>query len=149
MKKCFSLILLIMSLLLVGCGSGGAYNLDLEKTSKELDEKFTHMEKMDEKELKAVYEVDVSLANEYVIKSSTLNNGYLYAIFKVDKGKEAELKKQMNNMFVTLGKQSNNYSPEAVKLIKNRYETSVGDYLIYIVSDNNSDMYEIIKGNMS
>lgn len=149
MKKCFAFILVLCALILSGCGSDVVNKLDMDAASKKLDEKFTNMKDMDVKELDAVYGVDVSIADEYVIKSSTLNNGYLYAIFKVNKGKESELKKQLGNMFDILIKNSNLYSPEAVKLIKNRLEVSVGDYLIYIVSDNNQAMYDIVKENMS
>jgi len=149
MKKCFAVWLVIFAILLGGCGTEVTYNLDMEAASKKLDEKFTNMKDMDTKELDAVYGVDVSLAEEYIIKSSTLNNGYLYAIFKVDKGKESKLKKQMDNMFNVLIKNSNLYSPEAVKLLNDHLEVSIGNYLIYIVSDNNQDMYEIVKGNMS
>ena len=52
----------------------------------------------------------------------------------------------MKNMFSILENQSNLYSPEAVKLLKNRLETSVGNYLIYIVSDNNNAYYDVLKG---
>ena len=150
MKKCFGfVILLVLCLLIGGCGSKTAYNLDMDKAIKQLDEKFTNMEIIQDNELDAVYGVDVSLSKEYVVKASTLNNGNLYAIFKVDKSNESELKKQMSNMFSILEKNSNLYSPETVKLIKNHFEISVGDYLIYIVSSNNDEMYEIIKGNMS
>ena len=150
MKKCFGfVILLVLCLLIGGCGSKTAYNLDMDKAIKQLDEKFTNMEIIQDNELDAVYGVDVSLSKEYVVKASTLNNGNLYAIFKVDKSNESELKKQMSNMFSILEKNSNLYSPETVKLIKNHFEICVGDYLIYIVSSNNDEMYEIIKGNMS
>lgn len=150
MKKCFGfVILLVLCLLIGGCGSKTAYNLDMDKAIKQLDEKFTNMEIIQDNELDAVYGVDVSLSKEHVVKASTLNNGNLYAIFKVDKSNESELKKQMSNMFSILEKNSNLYSPETVKLIKNHFEISVGDYLIYIVSSNNDEMYEIIKGNMS
>lgn len=51
----------------------------------------------------------------------------------------------MDEMFSILENQSSLYSPEAVNLIKNKLATSVGDYLIYIVSENNEEMYNVVK----
>ena len=52
----------------------------------------------------------------------------------------------MQKMFGIMSEQSNLYSPEAVDLINNRLETSVGDYLIYIISNDNDKYYDILKG---
>jgi hypothetical protein len=144
MKKV--LLLGVLLLLVTGCGKESVTNLDLKKASEEVASIYTNMEDMDKDELKAIYGLDVSLLDEYEIKSSSLSNGYFYAILKVDDKNTKEVKKQMDNLFKVLENQSDLYSPEAVKLIKNRLETSIGNYLIYIVSEDNDAMYDVIKG---
>ena len=51
----------------------------------------------------------------------------------------------MNNFFDILVEQNVLYSPEAVNLLENYLETSIGDYLIYISSADNQESYNIIK----
>jgi len=146
MKKVL-IILPILLLLLCGCASNNNItNLDLEGASTALDAKYDNMSDMDINELKVIYGLDVSLTEEYKIKSSALANGNFYAIIKVSNENKNKIKDQMGDMFSILEKQSNLYSPDAVNLIKNHLETSVGNYLIYIVSENNNEYYEIVKG---
>jgi hypothetical protein len=141
-------MLIFLSLFPCGCDSGKKTitNLDLKGASTALDQKYTNMTDMDTNELQVIYGLDVSLAEEYKIKSSILANGNFYAILKVSDENKSKVKEQMKDMFSILEKQSNLYSPQAVNLIKNHLETSVGNYLIYIVSDNNNEYYEIVKG---
>lgn len=148
MKKI--IIVCLMVLLLGGCASSSNMtNLDIEGASKALDQEYTNMTDMDKDELSIVYGLDVSLLEEYEIKSSQLMNGNFYAILKVNDKNKDEVVEQMSNLFDVLESQSNLYSPEAVKLIENHLETSVGNCLIYIVSEDNEAMYEIIKGYIS
>ena len=145
MKKV--LIICLMILFIGGCGNKeNLTNLDIAQASVKLDEKYTNMMDMDDKELSIVYGLDVSLLEEYEIKCSQLMNGNFYAILKVSDKNMDTVRDQMNNLFDVLESQSNLYSPDAVKLIQNHLETSVGNYLIYIVSEDNNAMYEIIKG---
>lgn len=147
MKK---IILVIGALLfIVGCSSSASTNLDISKASEALDAKYTNMNEMDSVELEAVYELDLSLFDEYKIKSSSLANGNFYALIKVSDSNKSAVKDKMDNMFKVLENQSNLYSPEAVNLLKNRLETSVGNYLIYIVSEDNNAYYDAIKGFIS
>lgn len=144
MKKI--VLLSILTLLLCGCSNSNVSNLDIEGASSALDAEYTNMASMDATELQVIYGLDVSLAEEYKIKSSVLVNGNFYAILKVSDEREQEVKQAMDNMFDILESQSNLYSPEAVNMIKNRLETTVGDYLIYLVSEDNNKLYEIITG---
>lgn len=148
MKKI--IIICLMVLLLGGCGTGGSMvSLDITGASAALDKEFTKMVDMDKDELSVVYGLDVSLLEEYEIKCSQLMNGNFYAIVKVSDDNKDKVVEQMDNLFDTLESQSNLYSPDAVKLIQNHLETSVGNYLIYIVSDDNQAMYDVIKGYIS
>lgn len=143
-------LIILISLLFFTCAcdnrSANISNLDLEGASTSLDEKYTNMSDMNTNELQVIYGLDVSLAEEYKIKSSILANGNFYAIIKVNAENRDEVKEQMDNLFSTLETQSNLYSPEAVNLIKKHLETSIGNYLIYIVSNDNDEFYEIVKG---
>lgn len=143
MKK---ILILVMSIfILVGCGNKNATNLDINKATTNLDNKFTNMAVIDKEELESIYNLDVSKFEEYVIKSNTSRNGNFYAIIKVNSTNKASVKQEMSSMFKILEGQSTLYSPESVSLIKNRLETSVGDYLIYIVSEDNNAYYNIVK----
>ena len=145
MKKVF--IILIGIVLLTGCGTSGN-TLDMDKASISLDKKMHNMVVLEDKELEAIYGLDLSLMDKYIIKSSSDRNGYLYALIKVsDKNKE-KVKKQMDNLFEILKTQSNLYSPEAVRVLENKVQTNAGDYLIYLSCDDTDKAYELVKENI-
>lgn len=148
MKKIIVLVTMILTLLwITGCNNSQTMNhLDIEKASQALDEKYTNMAVLDDNQLQVIYGLDTSLMKEYQIKSSTLANGNFYALICVEEKNKKQVQEQMNKMLKTMEEQSNLYSKEAVNLIQNRLETSIGDYLIYIVSEDNNSMYEILKG---
>lgn len=141
----FKKIVMILSLvILFGCGKS-ASSLDINGASKSLDEKYQNMAVMSEKELEGIYNLDVDLMEEYIIKSSENQNGNFYALIKVKADNKDAVKNSMDEMFSILENQSSLYSPQAVDLIKNKLFTSVGDYLIYIVSSDNNKMYDVVK----
>lgn len=143
MKK---LLIMLMVVLLCGCGSNSsANNLDINGASKALDEAYTDMLVMDDTQLEVIYGLDLSLLEEYVVKYSSKNNGNFYAILKTDSNNKNEVKAQMANMFSVLETQNSLYTPEAVALIKNHLETSVGDYLIYLVGQDTEALYNVVK----
>lgn len=147
MKK---FLLFILVICLCGCSSNSdLLNLDLKATVSDLDGAYTNMYELKDDELSLIYGLDVNKCEEYVIKASTLSNGDFYAIVKVNKENESEVLAQMKNLFGTLEQQSNLYSPEAVQLIKNRLETSIGDYHIYLISKDNNALYELVKKHVN
>lgn len=144
MKKIIIMMMVVLGL--TGCG--GSNNLtavDIEAASKSLDAKLGNMSIVNEDELASIYQIDTSLMEDYVIKASDTANGNLYAIILVEEENKSEVKKQMNNYFDILLEQNALYSPEAVNLLENYLETSIGDYLIYISSEDNQDSYNLIK----
>ena len=143
MKKI--LVIMFSLLILSGCKSNSISNLDMKGAESALDNKYSNMISMEKSELEAIYSLDTSKFEDYIIKSSTLGNGNFYAIIKVSDSNKKDVQNQMENMFKILVNQSNLYSPEAVNLLKNRLQTSIGNYLIYIVSDDNNAYYEIVK----
>lgn len=149
MKKII-LFLTITLLFITGCGNtSNATSIDIESASKELDSKYTNMAVIDDNQLNVIYGLDTTLLDEYVIKSSSKSNGDFYAIIKTNNDNRKDVENQMNKMFTIMEEQSNLYSQEAVNKIKNRLETTIGDNLVYIISDNNEEMYNILKGYIS
>ena len=147
MKKLLVLLTaVLLSLCLFGCGGDNSTSLDMGKATSSLDSEMTNMSSLDDSELQIIYGLDTSLLDDYTIKSSTLANGNFYAILKVNSDNKAAVKDQMKNMFAVMEKQSDLYSPDAITLIKNHLETSIGDYLIYIVGSDTDALYEIVKG---
>ena len=133
-----------LAIILAGCNKS-ASTLDMKKASTSLDEKYQNMALMSDKELEGIYNQDTTLMEEYIIKSSENQDGNFYALIKVKSENKEKVKNNMDEMFSILENQSSLYSPEAVNLIKNKLATSVGDYLIYIVSENNEEMYNVVK----
>lgn len=148
MKKI--IICLIGILLLTGCGasSNSEATLDMVAASKSLDAEMKDMVSMEDRELEAIYGIDLSLMDEYVIKSNSNKDGSVYAIIKVSDKNKDEVKKQMDNFFETLESQSSLYSPEAVGILEDRVQTSVGNYLIYISYKDTDKAYDLVKENI-
>ena len=133
-----------LAIILAGCNKSASI-LDMKGASTSLDEKYQNMALMSDKELEGIYNQDITLMEEYIIKASENQNGNFYALIKVKSENKEKVKNNMDEMFSILENQSSLYSPEAVNLIKNKLATSVGDYLIYIVSENNEEMYNVVK----
>ena len=137
-----------MIVLLCSCGNSAADKLDAASASKALDSYYTNMVTLDDTQLEVIYGLDLSLLEEYYIKYSNENNGDFYAIIKTDSKNKNEVKSQMNNMFDVLQTQNSLYTPESVALIKNHLETSVGDYLIYLVGQDTNAIYNVVKDHI-
>lgn len=148
MKKI--IICLIGLLLLTGCGasSNSEVTLDMDAASKSLDAEMKDMVSMEDRELEAIYGIDLSLMDDYVIKSNSNKDGSVYAIIKVSDKNKDEVKKQMDNFFETLESQSSLYSPEAVGILQDKVQTSVGNYLIYISYKDTDKAYDLVKENI-
>lgn len=149
MKKKIIRILgvVLLVLCITGCKSEELNSIDLEKSKEEISSKMSGMSDADTTELKDIYGVDVSLFGEYIFQVSDASNGDIYAIIYVDDENVEEVKQQMSSYFTTLEDQVEMYSPDVVSKIKNRLETSIGNYLIYISSTDNQGIYDIIKEN--
>ncbi len=148
MKKIIICLCLIGVLLLTGCGNNSEATFDMNGASKSLDAEMKDMVSMEDRELEAIYGLDLSLMDEYVIKSNSNKNGYLYAIIKVSDDNKDEVKKQMDNFFEILKSQSSLYSPEAVEILENKVQTNVGNYLIYLSYKDTDKAYELVKENI-
>ena len=144
MKK--FILLILVTLFVTACGgNSNLTSVDINGASSALDAKFGSMTSVNAEELKSIYQINTELMEEYVIKASDTANGNLYAIILVNDENKNEVKQQMNNYFDILVEQNVLYSPEAVNVLKNYLETSIGNYLIYIASEDNQAFYNIIK----
>jgi hypothetical protein len=145
MKK---IVISLIAILFLVTGCGSSNTLDIKAASASLDKEMQDMVVLEDKELEAIYDLDLSLMDEYIIKSGSTRNGNLYALIRVkDENKEA-VKKQMDKLFEILETQSNLYSPEAVELLENRVQTNVGDCLVYISYKDTDKAYDLVKENI-
>lgn len=71
-----------------------------------------------------------------------------YIIVKPSKGNKDEVKKLMDKYMSDLQTQWDTYLPDQAELVKNRLETTIGDYLIYIISNDNEAVLKTIKNNI-
>ena len=142
MKK---IIWLVISLFIItGCGNSELNEFDIKKAQIAVEETLKNMTDIDEDTLKNVYNLDFNFIKEYVMKEN--ENGELYAIiYASDK---AIVKKEMDSYFLKLRDFSVAYSPERVELLDNHLEKEIGDYLIYIVAEDNTKVYNDIINTM-
>lgn len=144
--------ILLACLFLTGCNQKET-KLDFTTIKNELNALtvneetiFTSLKEYSEEDLKNIYSIDSNLTEEmHFMQSEDTNNASMYIIALPKEGKEKEIQEQINTFFESFELQADMYNPENAVLIKNRMETKIGNYLIYIVSSNNNKVLEIIK----
>lgn len=77
--------------------------------------------------------------------SSKNSSANLYFIVKPKNGKVESVKKQIDQYMKNLEKKWSTYLPEQYQLVKNRMETEIGSYFIYIISSDNEKILNSIK----
>lgn len=80
-----------------------------------------------------------------VMNSAVMINANQYIIIKPVKDKYEDVKKAIENYMAELEKQWKNYLPDQYDLVKNRKVEKFGDYLIYIISNDNEAVYKKIE----
>lgn len=138
MKKIF--VVCIMLFMITGCGNSEIKDLDVNKASSAVEQTLSNMEAVEADVLTDVYNMDLNLFESYMIKQNT--EGYMYAIVLTNNKNEA--KDQFEKYFEKVRDFNVAYSPEQVKQIDERLEKEIGNYLIYIVSENNDKIYQDI-----
>ena len=133
-------ILLIMAaiFLLVGCGKGKEFNIEIGVNT--IDSNLKDMEKIADSTLTDAYNLDLNTMKEHVFKQNTA--GDFYAIIKTED--PVEVKKQMNNYFERVKDFNSSYSPERLTILNNRLEKQLDNYLIYIVAEDANEIYKLI-----
>ena len=135
MKK---IIMIVLILLLVGCGHSSNFTIDLG--SNVIDDNLDNMEIIADSTLTDAYNLNLSNMNEYVFKQNSA--GDFYAIINTNKA--SEVKGEMKEYFRRVKDFNQSYSPERLDLLENRLEKQLDEYLIYIIADNADDIYNKI-----
>lgn len=118
-------LLFLLFFLLVGCSNVA---INKETFVKKIDANFNNILMVSNQELES-YNIDISKFKDFVFKI-TNDNKHLYILVLPTNKKEAEkeIEKFLNK-----------------KKINNYYDNTFGDYLFYIVSDNNKNIYKEMK----
>lgn len=139
MKKIKYLFLLFGLILLTGCSS---LKIDMQEFENLMDSNFNHMLQISENELVDVYGIDLTKFKQYIFKISYEDPTNIYVLVLPNDSKK-EAKKEVEKFFDKLETKNNE------KRIKNKYVKSLDDYLIYLVSDNNKDLYKKIEAELT
>ena len=131
MKKIYTLFLLVF--LLVGCSN---VTVNKDKLVDKLDSKFDNILTISKQELTDNYGVDTTKFKDYVFKVEDKIPINIY-ILVLPKNK-SEAKKEIEKFFNKKSELSNEVNKVR---IKNRYQNNFGDYLFYIVSEHNKEIY--------
>ncbi|MBQ4633846.1 MAG: DUF4358 domain-containing protein [Bacilli bacterium] len=138
MKKNKILFLLISIFLCFGCSN---LKIKINEFENMLDSKFEHMLKISENELTEIYDIDLTKFKDYTFKMSYNDPTNIYVLV-LPSTSNNEAKKEVNKFFDHLEKNSNEVTK---KRIKTRYSKKLGDYLVFLVSDENEKIYQEIK----
>lgn len=145
MKK---LVWIIMGsiLFITGC-STQEKTLDLSEISKKLSsityqdkQMFYKNDNMSTSKLKSKYQFDTTNIEAFVINMPTLmESANMYMIILPKEGKKEEVKQEIKALLekIELSWTIGNYAPKEAEKVTNRLETTYGDYLIYIISEDN------------
>ena len=139
MKKIKYLFLLFGIILLTGCSS---LKIDMQEFENLMDSNFNHMLQISENELVDVYDIDLTKFKQYIFKISYEDPTNIYVLVLPNDSKK-EAKKEVEKFFDKLESKNNE------KRLKNKYVKSLDDYLIYLVSDNNKDLYKKIEAELT
>ena len=71
----------------------------------------------------------------------------MYFVGKPAEGKKAAAKAELDAFIISHGEKFSRYLADQYDLVVNRLETTVGDYLVYIISHNNDGVLEAIKAS--
>ena len=132
MKRKYLLVLFIF--LLVGCSN---VTIDKEKFINKIDAKFDNMLYISKQELTDIYGVDTTKFKDYIFKVENKTPISIYVLV-LPKNK-SEAKDEIEKFFTNKSKLSNEVNKVR---IKNKYQNNFGDYLFYIVSENNKEIYK-------
>lgn len=158
MKKVILLVLASM-IFLTGCGTKKEDNkkmvIDLSKATENVlaikdsngDNIFSAMGEITKDMLKEErFGINPDNIEEMTFQEPMINiRASEFAIVKPVAGKEDIVKKEMDAYFKKVEDRWSTYLPDQLELVKNRLVTKVGDYLVYVVSEDNDKVLEAIK----
>ena len=129
------LLSLIMCFIITGCGSEPV-TLDLKKVEIEIN----NMEIDGEK----VFDSNQKLSDD-AIKGRNITDVDMYIVYLPKEGSEEKCTKEIEGFISSLYDTYSMYLPEEAKLLKDYEKEIYGDYHIYVVSENSSDVISKIK----
>lgn len=107
---------------------------------------FTALMDVDDDTLSQKFGIEKEMVDEYLAKIPMMVvNSNSYIILKPASGQKDAVKEKMNTYMENLENQWKTYLPDQYDLVKNRLEKEYGDYLIYIISQDNDAVYNAIK----
>lgn len=124
-----------------------------KKTTEELDKikdnkkyLFSNMLELEKTDLEEEIKLNIENIDSYLfVVSDKLNRVEQYIILKCKKDEVASIQKSMHDYFETLEYEWINKDTKNYQLLKNRMEEQLGNYLIYLVSEENEKAYQIIE----
>ena len=143
MKK----ILIVLALLLVvGCGNKTTLNLEEVESSLNNSNLFSGNDNVEVDYLNKKYGlVTEGIKSATISMSSMLTSARMYAIFEAD---DVDTVKKNTDAFMEKYAASwmMGYNLEQEALVENRMVTTYGNYIIYIISEDNNEALDLIKG---
>lgn len=107
---------------------------------------FNFLMEADDDLLEQQFNINKDDLEEYLIKVPVMiTNSNSYMILKPKDGKADAVKQAMNAYMTKLEEQWKTYLPDQYELVQNRLEEEYGDYLIYIISSDNTSVMNAIK----
>lgn len=106
---------------------------------------FSMLFNVENSELETLTGINPADLDEFLVKNSVMTQANSYYILKPKEGKTEAVKTKMNEYMSKLEQQWKTYLPEQYELVKDRLEETYGDYLIYVISNNNELVLKTIK----
>ena len=98
--------------------------------------------------LEATFGLNPDLVEESLARvPMMIVNSNMYLIVTPKEVKESKVNEIIDTYMKNLEEQWSTYLPAQYDLVKNRKEEKIGDYFVYIVSNDNDAVYNIIKNN--
>lgn len=109
---------------------------------------FGMMMEVTKEQIKDTLNIEESDVSEFLMKMPMMmTQSNTYIIVKPVDGKEDVVKSAVEDYMKKLETQWETYLPDQYELVKNRKEAKIGDYLVYIVSNNNDLVFDTISKN--
>lgn len=145
------LLSLIMCFIITGCGNEPV-TLDLEKVEIEInnmeidgEKVFDSNQKLSDDAIKG-RNITLSLYDEILMSLPTNSTDVdMYIVYLPKEGSEEKCTKEIEGFISSLYDTYSMYLPEEAKLLKDYEKEIYGDYYIYVVSENSSDVISKIK----
>ncbi len=132
-------------MLLVGCSANNSISFDVENISKDLVEKLDLSEKvikLDKEDIESLLYLDEGTLDEGILYLSNTNTSDMVGI--VSSKDINELESTVKQYIEDLKVQNTNYFPEEVTKLEEALIEKKGDYVIFIVSNDNGEASKLI-----